>query len=130
MVRNPWQRLASGFIEAVQLKMWKENQFDLFLENVLTCGPEVGERYYRQNQIESITVHGKVEMDFIGRYENYDADLDFICKKIGIENIVKSSKIYGRRYRTYDYKKIYNDDLIEKVAKLYEKDIAYFGYSF
>jgi hypothetical protein len=80
------------------------------------------------NQLDYVSDNkGNVLVDFIGRFENLNEDYDKIIEKIGVKNLPLPhlNKFEYKDYRTY-----YTDKDIEKVYKIYEKDIKYFGYEF
>jgi hypothetical protein len=80
------------------------------------------------NQLDYVSDNeGNVLVDFIGRFENLNEDYDKIIEKIGVKNLPLPhlNKFEYKDYRTY-----YTDKDIEKVYKMYEKDIKYFGYEF
>jgi hypothetical protein len=67
-------------------------------------------------------------VDFIGRLENFDDDFIQICDRIGIDgrNVEIKNKTTGRK----DYRNYFDNKLKERVFKIYEKDIRFFGYEF
>jgi len=71
---------------------------------------------------------GKIRADFIGKYENLDALWATMCKRIGIEDPQQLSRENTSVHN--NYREYYRDRDIEKVAKMYRKDIELFGYSF
>ena len=66
-------------------------------------------------------------VDFIGRYEKFQDDWRYICKKINIspEDLPVTHKTSKNHYTEY-----YDDETREIVAEIYAKDIDYFGYKF
>lgn len=68
----------------------------------------------------------KLLVDFVGRYENLDADFKTICDKIGISiklpvlNVSKSKP----------YQEYYNKDSIELVRRTFARDIELFEYEY
>ena len=76
--------------------------------------------------------NGKKIVDFIGRYENLQTDLQKIYKKINhnIDNFNTGQK-HRRTTRDKDYKKYYiSDKMINIVGDLFHKDIVTFGDKF
>jgi hypothetical protein len=76
-----------------------------------------------------IDLHGKVLVDFIGRYENLADDFVEACRRIGVP---PPGLLHKRQAtdRKKDYRSYYSDELAELVAKHFEPDIRIFGYKF
>ncbi len=70
--------------------------------------------------------NGNVIVDFIGKFEKLEEDFGKVCEKIGVKaELSKSNKSNHGHYQNY-----YNDETKNKIGKIYEKDIAMFGYTF
>ena len=67
-------------------------------------------------------------VDYIGRFENFDTDFKEILSILDINEFeierINASNI-GKHYKEY-----YDDELRDKVAKIYSKDIMLLSYSF
>lgn len=69
---------------------------------------------------------GQIIVDFVGRFETFEADLDYVCHRLGIVvSIPHLNRTSHRDYRTY-----YNHKSIKRVAEIHSDDIYLFGYSF
>ena len=65
-------------------------------------------------------------MDFVGRFENLEADFKTICDKVGITaSLPHINKSDRRGYRDY-----YDPETRDITARLYAEDIERFGYTF
>ena len=70
---------------------------------------------------------GKMLADYLGRVEQMQESYDEAAKRIGIPSR-PLEKVNTSRRR--DYRDYYDQALIDGVAKLYARDLEYFGYEF
>ena len=70
---------------------------------------------------------GALIADYIGRVEEMQQSYDEIARRIGIPTAVLEKVNASRRD---DYRRYYNAELIDGVAKLYARDLILFGYEF
>ena len=136
-VRNPWKRLASEYIwrryiDKFQFKDFVFKNFpnpDDYCDAYRHVLPQYDFLYDSQ---------GNLLVDFVGKFENLQADFNLVCQKLGIEetklphrNSNKQNKIlkgYKQEYKPYlEY---YDEETKEFVAEIYKNDIKTFGYSF
>lgn len=132
-VRNPWDRMASIYsyykfgAESQNNKIkssLRDVDFEEFVMNF--------EKYYWTNELrisqkEWLTdANGNLDVDFIGRYENYLGDV----QKILAELNVKTSIGHARKSKRSDYRDYYNENTMNIVANLWADDIEYFKYEF
>ena len=69
---------------------------------------------------------GKVVVDFIGKYENFDEDWKIVCEKIGIKaKLPHRNKSKHRHYSVY-----YTKEARQVIAERFKEDIKMFGYKF
>lgn len=132
-VRNPWDRLVSCW----QNKVVESNHFkfaDDTLKKMQTFGNFVD--FVERQNIEKCNNHIRLQqklidmnnVDFIGRFENFNDDLSKVIEIIGIKPVTITRKnISARRLA---YREYYDTGLKEKVAKIYHKDINIFNYDF
>ena len=148
-VRNPWDRLYSCYLNKIYdiidifncppfpavYMGWVEDSFKLnpmtfeaFVKLVgktpdfLCDGHFLPQHYFFNLQ----------EMDFIGRFENFEADmlkvLNIVAPGYGIKKFERrnqSSSRGGKAYREH-----YTDEMREIVARKYARDIELFDYQF
>ncbi|AFT68011.1 sulfotransferase family protein [Cycloclasticus sp. P1] len=134
-IRNPYDRLVSCWLNKVYRRkdnrfkasdeIWPAMQtFSGFIDFVETLDLDTCDDHIRsQSSLIDLS-----SIDFIGRMESFEEDLDEVFKLIGvnhqtltIKNVTKSRK---------DYQAYYTDTDIERVFQLYKKDIRLFGYDF
>jgi len=144
-VRNPWARMYSWYAmmrraevqaaegnqkAAKQLaknRLWKRvlpNYPDF--ESFVLRGPDE-QRELRRAQITYLRGQGR-RADFIGRQENFDADLQKVWERIGLEWPGESLKV--NTGPTSDYRQHYTDEMRDKVAEVFAKDLKRFKYEF
>jgi hypothetical protein len=70
--------------------------------------------------------NGRVIVDFIGRFEQLDADFAAVCERIGRQVTLPHVK----QSTSGDYRRHYDNRTAETVAAWFAKDIAQFGYTF
>jgi chondroitin 4-sulfotransferase 11 len=139
-VRNPWDRLVSGYtyLKAGGISQLNPNKNadNQLCKKINTYFPTIGEfiRHSKwwnwkhfQSQYSYISIDGTPVMDFIGKVENLQQDFNTICDKIGIpqQQLSHTNKSKHKHYTEY-----YDDETREIVAEKYAKDIEYFGYRF
>lgn len=134
-VRNPWDLQVSSFHHIRRERphlMSHVESFGEFLRWKLD--PERPYQYHVDTSIDLqsdyvIDLHGKVLVDFIGRYENLHDDFAEACRRIGIQAPALPHKRQATD-RGKDYRSYYTDELAELVAGRFAPDIRLFGYTF
>ena len=118
-------------MQALDLGWVGDRDFETFLRYKLD--PARPYQFHLDTSIELqsdylIDLHGKVLVDFIGRFESLEADFNTICQRIG----VAPPKLEHKRQAKDrgGYQKYYTDETRELVARHFAADIAMFGYSF
>jgi hypothetical protein len=72
---------------------------------------------------------GHIELDYIGKCENYTDDLNYICEKIEIPFIkIKSERENASHHKHYT--EYYNDKTRKVVEQRMKLDLDYFNYKF
>lgn len=132
-VRNPWDRLVSGWRD----KIYRSNalgleeglheqlrEFDSFVDYIAEQDMRKANVHFR-SQVELIDVE---RLDFVGRFERFEADVRRVMETLGIEidSMPWKNKSQNRRqYPTYYCKRTR-----DVVGKVFEADIEAFGYRF
>jgi len=148
IVRNPWDRLvscyknkilASGdtndFYENGVHRMLVKNYGDLFFsdmtfeqfaEAVCMIPDKFAEDHFR-SQHTFISHRGKVFVDHIGKLENIEREWEYLCANINIKNELQNINVSSN---STSYKDYYTDDLRDRVAIRYSKDIELLDYEY
>jgi hypothetical protein len=139
-VRNPWDRLVSWYSMVTTMpkdgnELWRyvHDNSSNFEEFIYNCTDEVeikdGVRYsFAYNQLDYVTDdHGNLLVDFIGRLENFDKDIQEAFRRIGfeLEAVPHKNRSGHRHYSTF-----YTPDTELIVRERFKRDIEYFGYEF
>lgn len=131
-VRNPWDRLVSWHCMCIQAR--NPNRFGQYVQQ---CAPTfeafvkhattgMGERTTR-NQLDYLTdADGTLLVDFVGRYENLDADMAHVKRRLGLAHALP----HTNRSTHDDYRRYYSTETRDIVARRFARDIEHFGYSF
>ena len=123
IVRNPWDREISSFFYRYKKDyggVFSTEIFKKHLKRVYVGGIPNYIPWFANKKQESF-------VDFIGRFENLQNDIDYVCDKIGInrKKLLHVNKSNHKHYTEY-----YDDETREIVAKKYSDDIKLFNYSF
>lgn len=145
-VRNPWDRLVSlyfyGKPDKNLLYFWDGGDYSkkktIPFEDWIMSLNTTNTVYDRKSpEYKTLTPwlnqhtyfcgsNGEIIVDYIGRYETLEKDLDFISKKIGVSNkLHKKNSTVHAPYRQY-----YSAVTRDKVANLFCADIEKFQYRF
>jgi len=139
-VRNPWDRLVSWYSmvttmprEGNELWQYVHDNSSTFEEFIYNCTDEVeikeGVHYsFAYNQLDYVTdEQGNLLVDFIGRFENFDKDVQEVFRRIGfkLETVPHMNSSGHRHYSTF-----YTPETELVVRERFKRDIEYFGYEF
>lgn len=149
-VRNPWDRLVSWYTmikekgtmtwykrifgmrrynDLTQYVLANANSFDDFLYKCRDTIDDIdGRKSILYNQLDYVSdQEGNLIVDFVGRFENLAEDSQKVFQNLGLEGVSLPHKNSSKHknYRTY-----YTDETREEVARMYAKDIEFFGYEF
>ncbi len=147
-VRNPWDRLLSCYVDKIKAdpnlnngryingvarSFSRYNQFhagmsyEEFVDVILEWPDETANHHFKSQYTFLCDSNGKLVIDYAGRFEFLADHFEYICKhsKIPIERLPHRQKSSHKNYKDF-----YTDELIEKVAKRYQKDIELFNYTF
>lgn len=139
IVRNPWDRLLSayrflqrgGFNSAD--RRWAEQHladygdFSHFVREWVTPDNIRSWVHFRPQSDFLRTPTGAPGIDFIGRFENIEADFAQVCHRLGLQRQLQTRNTGGRGQ---DYRDFYDSEAREIVADVYHQDVTGLGYCF
>lgn len=147
-VRNPWDRLVSCYSNKIRAdsnfnNQWFQNgvsrgllkynlfragmSFEEFANIVIDIPDDKAEKHFKSQYTFLTNGEDKLLIDFVGKFENLNEDLNRVCQQlnidsIGLPHLQKSSR--------KDYRSYYSADLKDKVAARFDRDILIFEYEF
>ncbi len=147
-VRNPWSRALSCYNSKINnavlgkqariMSFYKglspKMSFEDFVEWL--CGAEgrddIADRHWISQYLYMAGDDGQLSCDFVGKYENLEADWETICEKAGIPHTALPHKGWNSTAKSglTDYRDHYTDKTRDLIAQRYAKDIEVFGYEF
>jgi len=127
-VRNTWDYILSTYLWLKETYKF-EYDFNTWIKEGF---PETPERemniFIKPCQLDWITdKNGEIIVDFIGRFDKFQKDLNKICKKIG-KSSFKAPVINSTKHRHYSC--YYNEESKQIITDLYKRDIEYFGFKY
>lgn len=132
-VRNPYAKCFSeyqwwldhGATSKISFKEWLVNHLKPYMgfDTFMFYGHNKPQHEFIYNN------HGKLLVDYVGRVENLQNDLNHICDQLQIDYF-KTSWDQRSKKDSSQYHQYYDDESREIVEHIYKKDFEYFGYEF
>ncbi len=118
MTRNPWDRIVSAYHH-----FSSETSFNEYVTSGCEQIPPV--LRYLGDYIDDV---------YFIRFENLQEDVEYVCKKLGLDYDMNNFGTYKSEHREHSknkhYTEYYDEETKSLVAEKYAKDIEYFGYKF
>ena len=147
LVRNPWDRIVSCWKQKVsdmnamrgadsdcvasslagQGVFYPGMSFQRFVHTVAEIPDEDANGHFRSQYTFVTDEDGKLVVDFVGRMEAIETDIDYVFRTIGVSGHAVPHLLAsgGKPYVEY-----YDRETREVVAKRFARDISLFEYSF
>ena len=127
VVRNPWDK----YISFCAFMNRKNDDFVKDPKKIvhdIIDRPKAKQRILFRPQYEFLCdEHGDIMVDYVGKFEELQKVYDHVAQEIKVE----TSKLEEINSSVHEHYSIYYDDeLKEKVAQFYQRDIELFNYSF
>lgn len=128
IIRNPWSRCYSWYRHVMRDPVIRNahhiDQDMTFTDFIYKFG---GKGNLRPQLFWIAGENGISDLNFIGRFENLQADFSYVCEKLGVDNITLPHKLDGGKS---NYRDAYNSEIRDYVGKLYAEEVALFSYDF
>ena len=134
-VRNPWDRLLSAYTEfydahhrkgyPIEPPIQSYKDFEEFCIN-FPHSDWSKDVHYRP-QVGFVCIGGEIKVDFVGKYENLEEDLNKICEAVSIPPMGighHRKTVHARRYDAY------TERSKNAIGDFFEEDLKAFGYTF
>jgi hypothetical protein len=119
--RNPWDREMSWYSHRVS----QERTLTSFAEHVHNLPKD------KLPNFDTYAIHGKIAVDFVGRYENLASDLQKVMDEVGVKDQIHLP--LTRREHRKDrrpYRELYTPEMRDIIARVYSQEIELLGYEF
>jgi hypothetical protein len=137
-VRNPWDRCLSAFSFLSQGGLTRSDKefADKHVRGHQSFNAFVSSWMNEESVYESIHLrpqtsficdeHRQLAVKFVGRFENLNADYEAVRQRLGIgEPLRKVNRSRHGAYTSY-----YDRSSVDKIARIYQREIEMFGYDF
>ncbi|MFT5542459.1 MAG: hypothetical protein ACI97K_002331 [Glaciecola sp.] len=127
-VRNPWDRAFSWYKNAMRDPIHQKNygipaqiSFDEFIKTFAGTG------YLREQTYWLDNYSNKIDLDFVGKFENLATDFDNICKAIGLSDRALPHEVKSNEASKTEY---ISAEAAEFISMFYQREIELFDYQF
>jgi len=123
-IRNPYDKIISAWYHINRYNI----PFNNYLNLINTCNDVEYMHMFLPQVRNIINEKGKININYIGKFENLENDLTYILKKIGIPTIIHdvNKKINKRNH--LEFYKYYNQESLNIVNNLLKEDFQYLDY--
>lgn len=143
-VRNPWDRLLSAYshlsgsgqrLPPPEANWARANlsgfrDFEAFVMALRDSGTKrrITSYVVFRPQLSWLTLPGssKVEVDFLGRFEQISSDYAVVAERLGVDSALP----YTNKSRHPSYRDAYSNEMRDIAGEVYSADISTFGYQF
>lgn len=124
-VRNPFERIASSYHwTSIDPRRTKKITFAEFVDQLDRRKTDIIPCTWEMYAIDDV-----VSVDFVGRYETLQTDMEEICSRIGIP-FDGDAFPHAKKNQSYKYREAYTPAERKIVERFSRPELDYFGYEF
>ena len=132
-VRSPYTRFISAYFYCKGIKVEDTNTiFGYHMDTLQDCIDNrdllTTTSWFHIFKTQYKHIEFTREMDFIGRFENLIADLQYVFKKLGLNPNFSRKKINENPIKYGDYRQYYTQEILDFVNEHFDIDFVKFGY--
>ena len=123
-IRNPYDKIISAWYHINRYNI----PFKNYLNLINTCNDVEYMHMFLPQVRNIINEKGKININYIGKFENLENDLTNILKNIGIKNIIHDVNKKMNKRDHLDFYKYYDQESLDIVNYLLKEDFEYLDY--
>jgi len=123
-IRNPYDKIISAWNHINRFNI----PFKNYLKLINTCNDVEYIHMFLPQVRNIINEKGKIDINYIGKFENLENDLTEILKIIGIKNIIHDVNKKMNKRDHMEFYKYYDQESLNIVNTLLKEDFAYLDY--
>jgi hypothetical protein len=130
-VRNPWDRVVSLHLRKEKGRLVAPTGFEDFCRWIEKASDTCLHPSPKTNQLDWLTDEsGAIAVDFVGRFENLEADVATIRERVGAPPAPLPHKKRNAGPARKHYTEYYTPELRDMIGEKFAVDIEHFGYAF
>ena len=134
IVRNPWDRLVSSFVNkdphlSRQMRAAGVELEGLEFEHYVAATSALRHAHLQPQWEYLMDADGKLLVDFVGRFESLQESFREVCRRLGIRRCLPHAK-KAQKCKFSDFREYYTEAARKAVEQRYVRDIVLFGYEF
>jgi len=123
-IRNPYDKIVSAWNHVDRFKI----PFKNYLNLTKRCNDVEYMHVFLPQVRNIIDQKGKININYIGKFENLEEDFQTILKNIGIQNIIHDYKKTMNKRHHEEFYKYYDQETLDKVNILLKEDFNHLEY--
>ena len=133
-IRNPYDKLVSAY-KYINSNNYanKKVSFHQFIDNKDMCSDYTYFHAFISQYQQLLDLNNEMNINYFGKFENLNTELIHILKNIGVKKIshypvIEKNIAINRSIVDKNYASYYDDELLQKVNKIFDEDFVHFNY--